>query len=344
MLRRCVVTTAVQHRRITPAARLILPATADRDTWLAERRKGVGSSDVTNILGLHGSQLTVWHEKLGHLPELEQNEPMLWGTLFEDTVAQEWARRNRSVVRRVGLVANIAEPYLRATLDRRVVECPLNRDRRESCGLEVKCRNAFGSGKWGKSGIPDDVLAQVLHQMHVTGYDHMHVAVLIGGNDYRQRTIHAAKEAETLEWSVEQSRRFWLDYVVPRRRPPHNGDGDELLDLEDRLHPNRVGVKDLDISEYADAQALLSEYAEQHVVEKAAAERKKLIQGELITLLDGAEDALADNNLLYQYAEMPGRAKANLDRLAEKYPDAYADCVSTGKPYRRFNPRLPRKA
>jgi putative phage-type endonuclease len=334
------VTATITHRRVTPAGRLLLPATAPRDVWLAERRNGIGSSDVPKILGLYGSQLTVWHEKLGHLPELEQNEPMLWGTLFEDTVAQEWARRNRTVVRRVGLVAHQDEPYLRATLDRRVLECPLSPDRRESCGLEVKCRNAFGSGKWGKSGIPDDVLAQVLHQMFVTGYDHMHVAVLIGGSDYRQRTIRAAKEKETLDWSVEQSRRFWLDHVMTRRRPPNNGDGDALLDLESRLYPDRDGTKDLDVSEYLEARELLDTYAEQHQIAQAALEEKKKAQAELVALLEGNEIAIADSELIYQYLERPGKTVPNLDRLAEKYPDAYADCVKTGKSYRQFDARL----
>lgn len=330
-------------RRIAPTANLILPATATRNTWLAERRHGIGSSDVPKVLGLYGSALTVWHDKLGHLPDDEQNESMLWGTLLEDTVAQEWARRNRSVVRRVGLVAHTTEPYLRATLDRRVVQCPLRGGARESCGLEVKCRNAFGTANWGKSGIPDDVLAQVLHQMYVTGYSHIHVAVLIGGSDYRQRTVYADREREVLDWSVEQSRRLWLDHIVTQRRPAHNGSGDDLIDLEHRLHPDRGGNKHLDVEEYVDATAMLGEYARWHSAEQDAKEHKRRLQGELIAMLDGAEAAIANNDtLLYQYPERPGRVTANLERLAERHPDAYADTVTTGNPYRVFDARLPR--
>jgi hypothetical protein len=111
-----------------PTGRLILPADADRDAWLTARRGGLGSSDIAAILGIsrYGNALSVWHDKTGGLPlESDDSEPALWGRHRGDGIAREWARRNRSVVRRVGLVANIDRPWQMCTLDRRVLECPL---------------------------------------------------------------------------------------------------------------------------------------------------------------------------------------------------------------------------
>ena len=180
-------------RRVTPTGRLILPADADRAAWLTARRQGLGSSDMAAVLGIsrYGNALSVYHDKTGGLPlEGDDSEPALWGRAIEDTVAREWARRNRSVVRRVGLVANVDRPWQMCTLDRRVLECPLA-DGRERCAVEIKCRAAFKAGQW-RTGCPDDVLAQTLWQADVCGYDHIHVGVLIGGNDYRQFVVRVA--------------------------------------------------------------------------------------------------------------------------------------------------------
>lgn len=333
------MTAVAVSRRITPTGRLVLSADASREQWLAERRKRIGSSDAPKILGLYGSALSVWYDKRGELPDQDQNDAMLFGTLFEDSIAQEWARRNRSVVRRVGLVEHVDEPYLACTLDRRVTECPLNRGQRESCGLEVKCRNAFGSGNWGNSGVPDDVLAQVVHQIHVTGYSHMHVAVLIGGNDYRQRTVHADREAATITYVVGEERRFYRDHMTTDVPPAH---GDDLLDVDNRRHPARSGVAELDLEQAIDAQALREEYAEVHERLTAAASRKKAIQAELVAMLNGREIAIANDRFLYSYEEKAGAPKVDLDRLAEQYPDVYAECV-TPTTHRTFNAGLRRR-
>lgn len=336
------MTAIVAARRITPTGRLVLPADAPRDLWLAERRNHIGSSDAPKILGLYGSALTVWHDKRGKLPEQDQNDAMLFGTLFEDGVAQEWARRNRSVVRRVGLVEHVDEPFLACTLDRRVTECPLNPENREQCGLEVKCRNAFGSGNWGKSGVPDDVLAQVLHQIHVTGYSHMHVAVLIGGNDYRQRTVYADREASTLAYVVGEMRRFHHDHLATGIPPARVGDPGVLIDLDERLHPDREGVARLDLAQSVDALALRDEYDEVHDEITAKTKRKKAIRAEMIAMLDGREIAVADDQFLYSYEVKTGAPKVDLDRLAEHFPDAYDQCV-TATTHRTFNAGLRRR-
>lgn len=336
------MTTAVTARRITPTGRLVLPADAPRDQWLAERRKRIGSSDAPKILGLYGSALSVWYDKRGELPEQDQNDAMLFGTLFEDTVAQEWARRNRSVVRRVGLVEHVDEPYLACTLDRRVTECPLREGQREACGLEVKCRNAFGSGNWGNSGVPDDVLAQVLEQILVTGYSHMHVAVLIGGNDYRQRTVYADREADTLAYVAAELRRFYHDHVATGVPPRPDGGGEDLIDLDNRLYPHRTGVAELDREQAVDAMALRERYAEAHEQMVTAEKRKKVIQAELIGLLNGREIAVADDRFLYSYEVKAGAPRVDLDRLAEHHPDVYAECV-TPTSHRTFNAGLGRR-
>jgi putative phage-type endonuclease len=315
-------------RRITPTGRLILPATAARAAWLEARRSGIGSSDMAAILGLskYGNELTVFHDKRGNLPlESDDSEPALWGRSLEDNVAREWTRRNRSVTRRVGLVANVDRPWQMCTLDRRVVECPLPERGHEKCALEIKCRSAFKAPMWRK-GTPDDVMAQVIHQGDATGYDHLHVAVLVGGNDYRQFTIHMSEHQQLRLDLRAAAEDLWVNHVLANRPPVLNGSEDPgpLLDLYQRLHPDREGAVRLDRD--TDAQDALHEYVTAAAAERDAKRAKEVAKAKLIGALGDARVALAGDRLLYS---MEPRSKQWTDvrRLAEEYPEAYAECV-----------------
>lgn len=320
-------TAPAAGRRVTPTGRLILSATADRADWLNARRSGLGSSDMAAVLGIsrYGNALSVYHDKTGGLPlEGDDSEPALWGRAIEDTVAREWARRNRSVVQRVGLVANDTRPWQLCTLDRRVLECPLNSETRERCALEIKCRAAFKAGQW-RTGCPDDVLAQVLWQMDVCGFDHLHVGVLIGGNDYRQFVVRRADHEELILDLRTSGARAWQQ-ITDRRPPtlPHDADPDVLLDLYEQLHPDRSGLVAIDRD--ADTIDALSDYIEAGAVETAAKARKTAAKTRLIGALGGADTAIQGGTTAYEYA-LSSREYVDRERLREEFPDAYTACV-----------------
>ncbi|MEX3206028.1 YqaJ viral recombinase family nuclease [Streptomyces acidiscabies] len=322
-------------RKVTPTGRLILPADADRAAWLTARRSGIGSSDIAAILGIsrYGNALSVWHDKTGGLPlESDDSEPALWGRAFEETVAREWARRNRSVVRRVGLVAHIDRPWEMCTLDRRVLECPLA-DGREKCAVEIKCRDKMKASAFRK-GVADDVLVQTLWQAIVCGFDHVHAAVLIGGNDYRQFVIRVADHAQLVGDLRAAGERAWQQ--ITERRPPvlaHDADPDVLLDLYGRLHPERAGT--VDLTRDVDTQEAVEDYLDAHADLTAAEKRKKAAKARILAGLGGAEAATV---LDRPYVSLDERSKEWTDtkRLAERWPDAYADCVED-RSYRQIS-------
>ena len=313
-------------RRVTPTGRLILPATADRDAWLTARRNGLGSSDMAAVLGIsrYGNALSVYHDKTGGLPlESDDSEPALWGRAIEETVAREWARRNRSVVHRVGLIANIDRPWQMCTLDRRVLECPLAEDR-ERCAVEIKCRDKMKAGQWRK-GTPDDVLAQVLHQIDVCGYDHLHVATLIGGNDYRQFTIWR-RDYEDLIGDLRMAGSVMWEQITTRRPPTLVGTEEPgpLLDLYERLHPEREGY--VEIARDYDAQDALAEYIKAGAAETTAKKAKERAKAKLLGVLGAAEVALRGDAIAFSY-DATAREHCDVKRLAERWPEAYADVV-----------------
>ncbi|GAA3717911.1 lambda-exonuclease family protein [Streptomyces tremellae] len=322
-------------RRVTPTGRLILPADADRADWLRARRGGLGSSDMAAILGIsrYGNALSVYHDKTGGLPlENDDSEPALWGRAIEETVAREWARRNRSVIRRVGLVANIDRPWQMCTLDRRVLKCPLA-DANERCAVEIKCRDKMKASAF-RAGVADDVLAQTLHQADVCGYDHIHAAVLIGGNDYRQYVIRVRDHADLIADLRAAGARAWQQILD--RRPPvldHDADPDVLLDLYEQLHPNRAGA--VDITRDVDTQDAIGDYLDAHADLVAAEKRKKAAKARILAGLGGAEAATV---LERTYVALDERTKqwTDTERLAERWPEAYADCVED-RTYRQIS-------
>lgn len=324
-------TPAAARRRITPTGRLLLSADAPRDLWLRARHQGIGSSDIPGILNIgaegenkYATPLHVYYNKRGELPERDgAGEYALWGQLHEETVAGEWARRNRSAIRRVGIVTQDDAPWRMCTLDRRVTVCPLNRDQTESCALEVKTRNAWTAGKW-RRGVPDDVLAQVLWQQRVTGYKHIHVACLIGGNDFRQFTVHAAENAALIADITTVADRLWHEHIVTGQPPASSGNPEALVDLYDDLNPQREGARYFD--RVLDVHDALDAYLEASEDEKAATRRKDEAKASLIEALGDAEYGVIDGEAAFTYRES-SRATTDLGLLAEKYPAAFAECV-----------------
>jgi putative phage-type endonuclease len=313
-------------RRVTPTGRLILPATADRADWLTARRSGIGSSDVPAILGLvdYTPPLKVYYDKTGHDID-DAGEAAYWGTVNEENVARRWAMQNRSVIRRIGLVAHVDHPHWMTTLDRRVTECPLAEDERVPCALEVKTRSAFKSAQW-HAGAPDDVTAQVLWQIIVNGYEHMHYAVLIGGNEYHQGTVRADQYTDVMADITTAVDKFWFDHVQAEVPPPPTGDGEALTRLFRRLHPTRSGAVDIDRQD--DALDALLDYGTHQRAESAAKKAKAAAKARMIAALGSAQSALIGGERAYSLEPSNAAPKVDFELMAERFPDAYAACVA----------------
>jgi putative phage-type endonuclease len=313
-------------RRVTPTGRLILPADADRADWLTARRSGIGSSDVPAILGLVEKKppIKVYYDKIGADVD-DAGEAAFWGTVHEEPVARVWAMRNRSVIRRVGLVAHQDHPHWMTTLDRRVTECPLSEDTKTPCALEVKTRSAFKSAQW-HAGAPDDVTAQVLWQIAVNGYDHMHYAVLIGGNEYHQGVIRADQYEDITADITTAVDKFWHEHVQARVEPSITGDGDAVSAMFRRLHPTRSG--EVDVDRHDDARDALYEYGVQQRAEAKAKKAKAAAKARLVAALGDAQAALIGGERAYSLEPSNAAPKVDFELMAERFPEAYAACVA----------------
>ncbi|WP_328465474.1 YqaJ viral recombinase family protein [Actinoplanes sp. NBC_00393] len=313
-------------RRVTPTAVRILSADADRDTWLTARRQGIGSSDVAAILGVadRNTAVHVYRDKRGELVD-DAGEAALWGHLLEDPVAREWSRRQRSVVQRVGLIAHVDEPWRMATLDRQVLECPMDRDVKTRCALEVKCRSAFKAKRWANANVPDDVLAQVTWQLAITGYDHIHVAVLIGGNELKMAVVEREQAME--DYVLGEVRRFREEHLLAGVEPDWDlSKAQSLIDMDSLMHQDRVG--ELDLTEIGE----VIEYAKRSAAKSAAEKALKESSATLRRLAKGALTVKFADELAYEYG-LVTKKNVDLDQLKLRWPEAYAAVVSEKSHY-----------
>lgn len=323
-----ITSDAVSGRRVFPAARLLTSAAPRSDQWFAARRRGITATDVVAILRLtdYGNALSVWLDKRGQLPPGETGEAATWGALLEDIVAREWARRyniERGAdvgIRRIGVVFNDSDPWMIASVDRRVTRCPDG----PSCVLEVKTRSAYTRSDW-RDGIPDDVLAQVLWQLMVTGVDHAHVAVLVGGQTMLMPDpIRVADEPEVCALLREEAWRVMC--AVGDGAQPDVPADQVLADLLDRVYTARSGNV---VVEVDPATAAIRDYVTAGATEKAAASEKAAARARLVALLGDAEAACVDpdGKPLWTYRRPAASRKIDLKAMQAQDPDLYAEAL-----------------
>lgn len=209
----------------------IAVADGDRAAWLDVRRKGVGGSDVAAIMGLskYRSPYEVWAEKLGHVlaPDLSEKQAVQWGNILEPVIADHYGSLHGSTTVKPGscVMRSLKRPWAQASLDYEIYVPGLGNGI-----LEIKTAGSRSSAEWD-DGVPIYYLTQVMHYMSVTGWSFADVAVLIGGQDYREyRIMRDEDDIAEVEKAVDG---FW-HLVETREEPEILGVGHEGSALLER--------------------------------------------------------------------------------------------------------------
>lgn len=178
------------------------------ERWLAERRTGIGGSDVAAILGLSRwkTPLDVYLDKTGQSPAQPDSEPMLWGRLLEPLIIGEFSRRHGVEVTKLdSIVRDPERPWMLASLDGWAPEM--------EAVVEAKtARTADGWGDSGTDDIPAYYATQVTHYLAVTGARLAFIPVLIGAADFRVYQVQ--RDDRFVADLIEAERAFWHDHVL----------------------------------------------------------------------------------------------------------------------------------
>ena len=186
------------------------------EEWLDLRKTGIGGSDAGAVCGLNPyvSSIGVYLNKIGKVPEVEDNEAMRQGRDMEDYVARRFSEKTGLKVRRSHQLYRSKEhPFMIADVDRMIVG--------EDAGLECKTVSAYGADKWKDGQIPVHYLLQCLHYMAVTGKKTWYIAAVILGVDFQYRKIEW--EEEIISKLIEVEQRFWEQFVCSGHMPDPDG-------------------------------------------------------------------------------------------------------------------------
>ena len=190
----------------------------DRPAWLAQRRKGIGSSDVGPLLGMSpfATPYSLWVEKTEELPEQEDTDALRWGRRLEAVIADEFAERHPmlDLWKPNVMYAHADRPYMQANPDRLI----LRGDDEPDALVEIKSSN--WTEDW-ENGPPDHVLLQVQHQLAVMDLPRAWIALLMFGREYREWLIE--RDEATIALLLDLEADFWRR-VTEMDPPPVDGD------------------------------------------------------------------------------------------------------------------------
>lgn len=287
----------------------------ERAEWLKIRQTGIGGSDIAAIMGVskYKTPYDLYLEKIGD-PDLNSEsagEAAHWGTIMEDVVAKEYSKRNNVQIQRFNfLMRSEKYPFAIANIDRAVVnpdmakrvtykDGALNTDKI----LEIKTASEYLKGEWGFEGsdeIPEYYTTQCQWYMGITGVPSCDLAVLIGGNQYKQYTINF--DEELFDIMITEAQDFWENHVLAGVPP-------EAVTLKNAKHRWRKVDPDsiFEVTEDAHIELISSIIDAKDIIKQKEAELDEL-QAKLINAVQEKEIIQLDGKTIATYKMQKGRA------------------------------------
>jgi putative phage-type endonuclease len=191
---------------------------ADRKGWLAQREKGIGSSEVGTILGVNpfDTPYQLWRRKKGMSPAIQENEAMRAGHILEGAVAtffeQETGRKVIKASEGDWLAVDNDRDFLRVSPDRTYwLDGKHSKDNKGI--VEIKTTQLDIDA----ADLPKHWYVQLQYQLGVMGYRQGSLAWLTRGVKFGYQDI--AFDADLYGYMVEKLEQFWTDCIKGDQEP-----------------------------------------------------------------------------------------------------------------------------
>ncbi|WP_339002920.1 YqaJ viral recombinase family protein [Fusobacterium polymorphum] len=272
---------------------------ANEEDWHTLREKRIGGSDVGAILGVnkYKSIIDVYIDKMEG-SNFEGNEATFWGHMHESTIMKVFAQKHREF-NVYQAPYSVVDNFLVANLDAVLKD----KNTGEHGVLEIKTTNAFNYKDWEGDVIPQYYYAQVQHYLMLTGYKFAYIAVLIGGQQYKEFKIE--RNEEDIELIRNKATEFYQENLL-KKIPPMPDGSDAYMN---HLKKKAMEIENNEVRE-------LPEFEEIAIRIKELARQKKLIED---------EDKLLREKILHKMIEektlkaVAGKHKFNISE--RKTPD-----------------------
>ena len=241
----------------------------NEDDWHELRAKRIGGSDIGAIIGVnpYKSIVDVYVDKTEG-SNFKGNELTHWGHMLEGTILKEFSNRHKELIV-YEVPYSVINDFLIANLDGALKD----KETGDYGVLEIKTTSLWNKKDWEDDVIPQYYYAQVQHYLMLTGYKFAYIAVLIGGQQYKEFKIERSEEDISLirnkatEFYNENILKLippmpdgsdaYMDYLKKKAMDIENDTVVEFVDLEEKAQK----VKDIgkEINNLKKEQDLLKE-------------------------------------------------------------------------------------
>lgn len=208
---------------------IILP---DHDTWLQERKKGIGASDAGALLGMsaYKTNVQLWEEKVGlrESEDISDKPAVQYGHDAEPHLRALFALDHPELEVRYEspykIIRHDQHPFIQASPDGELLERSTGR----RGGLEIKTTEIQSPSQWKlwDGRVPDHYYAQVVWQMLATGWEFVWLKAQIKWRtrdgdlrmDTREYHIERAEALPDIEHTIKAGIEFW-QHVQSKKRP-----------------------------------------------------------------------------------------------------------------------------
>lgn len=297
----------------------VLASTKNMTTaeWRRLRKHSLGGSDASVVVGLNSwkSPYTLWVDKKGYLPDVEDNEAMRIGKDLEQYVADRFCEATgKKVKRRNYMFLHDEYDFISANVDREIIG--------EKAGLECKTTNIFTKSDFKNGEIPLYYYCQCMHYMAVMGYEKMYLAILVLGKAFYWFEI--SRDEDEINTLVEAEKEWWNKYIINNEIPEIDGSSSTENTIA-TLYPESDGETVYNSSLKEDAKMCLSLKAkikELQGISKEYEAKIKVALGETENCLTG------DYTITWKNQE---RVILDSKRLKEEKPELYNEYSKTTK-------------
>ncbi len=297
-----------------------------REEWLQLRRKGIGGSDASVIMGKnpYRSILQLWEEKTGKLPVTDDgNEYTYWGNVMEPIIRKEFMNRTGLKVRQKhAMIFHKDYPYLFADVDGIVTD-----ERGEKCIFEAKTASQYKAEQW-EDGVPEEYILQVQHYLEVCGMDKAYIAALIGGNKFIFHTIY--RDDELIRNLISREKEFWEGCVLTGTEPVMD-DSDATRDYLNQKYSDPIEGS---IQLQEDMKSVLAEYQDVDCKIKELEKQKTGFANQIKAAMGEYETGEVDGTVVSW--KKISRESLDSKRLRKEQPEVFAEYTSVSS-YRKLS-------
>lgn len=299
-----------------------------RMEWLELRRRGIGGSDASVVMGKNPwrSVLQLWEEKTGQtVIEDTGNEYTYWGNVMEPIIRKEFMNRTGLKVRQKHFMMFHPEmPYLFADVDGIVTD-----ENGEKCIFEAKTVSQYRENEWKDGSIPEEYMLQVQHYLAVCGMQKAYIAALIGGNHFVYHVIE--REEEQIAELLKAEKYFW-EYHVQQKICPTADDSDATKEYLQQKYERSVNdCIELDGS----IAGVLQDYQELDSQIKEMEKRKTGLSNQIKAALGEHENGQTEEGKIVRWKRIEKTA-FDAKKLKEEKPEIYSKYSSISA-YRRLS-------